>query len=354
MKKTLIILALLGLLASYLVPMFMKASENTEAPFAFGFKDNLAIKYGQVVNVPIVVSGDVKELTVTLNGKVLQKFNHPKEKLSLSIDSKNHQIGAYELELQGLDVQGQFFTEIRNVRILSDIKPERWNLEIVQRFPHNQTSFTQGLAFSGDQLYEGTGDPSENGSTFVGKIDLKSGEIGEKIGLDASHFGEGITILGDELFQLTWMNRKCLVYNKNTLKSTREMSYTTEGWGICTDGKLLYMSDGSERIYVRNPKNFQIIKTIEVYTNEMAVTRLNELEYVNGLIYANIWTSNEVAVIDPLTGKVIALIDATNLVNEGKGSGEVLNGIAYHPSTEKLYMTGKFWPALFEVKVRKK
>jgi glutamine cyclotransferase len=113
------------------------------------------------------------------------------------------------------------------------------------------------------------------------------------------------------------------------------------------------MSDGSERIYVRNSKNFDIIKTIEVYTNEFAIPRLNELEFVNGLIYANIWTSNEIAVIDPLSGKVLALIDATNLVNEGKGNGEVLNGIAFHAKSNKLYMTGKFWPTMFEVKVLK-
>jgi glutamine cyclotransferase len=143
------------------------------------------------------------------------------------------------------------------------------------------------------------------------------------------------------------------VYNKETLELVKEFDYTTEGWGICTDGKLLYMSDGSERIYVRNPKNFDMIKTIEVYTNEFAIPRLNELEFVNGLIYANIWTSNEIAVIDPLSGKVLALIDATNLVNEGKGNGEVLNGIAYQAKSNKLYMTGKFWPTLFEVKVLK-
>jgi glutamine cyclotransferase len=143
------------------------------------------------------------------------------------------------------------------------------------------------------------------------------------------------------------------MYDKESLKLLKEFDYTTEGWGICTDGKQLFMSDGSERIYVRNPKTFDIIKTIEVYTNEFAIPRLNELEYVNGLIYANIWTSNEIAVIDPMSGKVIAIIDATNLVNEGKGNGEVLNGIAFHAESNKLYMTGKFWPTLFEVKVIK-
>lgn len=353
MKKVLVIILVIGLLGSYLVPMFMNESKNTEAPFQFGFSDNLAIKYGDVVSIPIETNGEAKSITITFGGKVLQKFTQPKEKISIQLDSKKYQIGAFEIEMHGVDQQGQFFTEIRNVRILSDVTPEKWKLEIVRRFPHNESSFTQGLAFSGDQLYEGTGDPNQTGASLVAKVNLNTGEIGQKIGLDATRFGEGITILGDQIFQLTWLNHKCLVYNKETLELLKEFDYSTEGWGICTDGKVLFMSDGSERIYVRNPKNFDIIKTIEVYTNEFAIPRLNELEYVNGLIYANIWTSNEIAVIDPLSGKVIALIDATNLVNEGKGNGEVLNGIAYHAKTNKLYMTGKFWPTMFEVKVLK-
>jgi glutamine cyclotransferase len=353
MKKVLVIVIVIGLLGSYLVPMFMNDSKNTEAPFQFGFSDNLAIKFGDVVNIPIETNGDAKNVSITFGGKLIQKFAQPKEKLSIQLDSKKYQIGAYEIEMQGMDKEGQLFTEIRNVRILSDVTPEKWKLEIVRRFPHNVSSFTQGLAFSGDQMYEGTGDPNQTGASLVAKVNLNTGEIGQKIGLDATRFGEGITILGDQIFQLTWLNHKCLVYNKETLELLKEFDYTTEGWGICTDGKLLYMSDGSERIYVRNPKNFDIIKTIEVYTNEFAIPRLNELEFVNGLIYANIWTSNEIAVIDPLSGKVLALIDATNLVNEGKGNGEVLNGIAYQAKSNKLYMTGKFWPTLFEVKVLK-
>jgi len=353
MKKILVIVLVIGLLGSYLVPMFMKDSANTEAPFQFGFSDNLAIKYGDVVSIPVETNGESKNVTITFGGKVIQKFAQPKEKLSIQLDSKKYQIGAYEIEMHGVDQQGQYFTEIRNVRILSDVTPEKWKLEIVRRLPHNESSFTQGLAFSGDQLYEGTGDPNQTGASLVAKVNLNTGEIGQKIGLDATRFGEGITILGDQIFQLTWLNHKCLVYNKESLELLKEFDYSTEGWGICTDGKVLFMSDGSERIYVRNPKNFDIIKTIEVYTNEFAIPRLNELEFVNGLIYANIWTSNEIAVIDPLSGKVLALIDATNLVNEGKGNGEVLNGIAYHAKSNKMYMTGKFWPTMFEVKVLK-
>lgn len=353
MKKILVILLVVGLLGAYLVPLLFKKSASSESPFEFGFLDNLAIRYGEVVQIPIKTNGEVKNLTISFGGKKIKKWIAPKENEQITIDSKSYQVGAYEITLNGVDIEGQYFTEIRNVRILSDIVPEKWKVAIVNRYPHLESSFTQGLAFSNDQLYEGTGDPNQTGASLIAKVNIKSGEHGQKIGLDASHFGEGITVLGNQLYQLTWLNHQCLVYDKETLKNLKEFNYTSEGWGICNDGKVLYMSDGSERIYVRDPKSFDIIRTLDVYTNEGPITRLNELEFIDGFIYANVWTSNNIAVIDPLTGKVIAIIDATNLVNEGKGNGEVLNGIAYHPASKKIYMTGKFWPTLFEVKILK-
>ena len=177
MKKILVIVLVLGLLGSYLVPMLMNKSENTEAPFQFGFSDNLAIKFGDVVSIPIETNGEVKKLTITFGGKVLEQLKQPKEKVSVQLDSKNYQIGAYEIEMHGVDLQGQFFTEIRNVRILSDVTPEKWKLGIMNRFPHNESSFTQGLAFSGDQLYEGTGDPNQNAASMVAKNGLRCESI---------------------------------------------------------------------------------------------------------------------------------------------------------------------------------
>jgi YVTN family beta-propeller protein len=269
------------------------------------------------------------------------------------LDTKDFQDGAFGIEIVAFRKDGTSFSDQRLIRILSDVTPEKWAVEIVSSLPHLETSFTQGLEFNEGKLFEGTGDPNQAGETVIAEVDLKTGAIVRKMGLDASHFGEGITILGDELYQLTWKNQKCLVYNKSDFKSIKEFTYTGEGWGLCNDGKSLIMSDGSERIYFRSPKTFDVERTIEVYTDQGPIARLNELEYVDGLIYANIWTSNNVAVIDPATGKVIATIDATQLVQEGKGNGEVLNGIAYNSVTKKLYMTGKFWSKMFEVKVNK-
>jgi glutamine cyclotransferase len=171
--------------------------------------------------------------------------------------------------------------------------------------------------------------------------------------LDATYFGEGITIFGNAIYQLTWQEQKCFIYNKESLQLEREVSYVGEGWGLCNDGKLLIMSNGTERLTFRNPKTFAVERTIEVYTHQGPVTNLNELEYADGLIYANVWMTNKVAVIDPMSGKVLAEIDATDLVLEGKQSGDVLNGIAYNPTTKKWYMTGKNWPKLFEVMFKK-
>jgi glutamine cyclotransferase len=223
-------------------------------------------------------------------------------------------------------------------------------VKVTKEYPHDTQNYTQGLEFNNGKLYEGTGDPSQQGKTVVGQIDLKTGGFsGLKNGLDQTYFGEGITIFGNELFQLTWRNGKCFVYDKNTMQLKRDISYTGDGWGLCNDGKALIMSDGTERIYFRNPKTFQIIRTIDVYDNVGPRTFINELEFVNGKIYANIYQTNTIIAIDPLTGKVLEEIDASALEISGKSGGDVLNGIAFNPLTNKTYLTGKYWSKLFEV-----
>ena len=184
---------------------------------------------------------------------------------------------------------------------------------------------------------------------------INNGTKPAKVGLDASKFGEGITIFGEDLYQLTWKNQKCLVYDKKTFASKKEFTYTGEGWGLCNDGKNLIMSDGSQRLYFRDPKTFQLIKTIEVYSDQGPINYLNELEYIEGLVYANIWMSNTIAVIDPLSGKTMAIINADELVSLQKQglNANVLNGIAYNSTNKKLYLTGKYWSKLFEVQISK-
>ncbi len=360
MKKIIIWLLVIGLLVGFLAPIFMK-DELTDAvaPSTFGFKENLATSYGQTVPLPITSNNQSAIFTLSIDDSVVFDINAPKAKEVYFLDTKKWKPGAYILNLETKDKAGHTYSEQRNLRILSDLKPERWIVKSVRAFPHNAQYYTQGLTFLNEQLYESTGDPNQDGSSLVAQMNLSTGQPinngnkPAKVGLDATKFGEGIAILNGELFQLTWKNQQCFVYDAKSLLLKKEFAYVGEGWGICTDGQQLIMSDGTERITFRNPKTFEISRTIEVYTDEGPVPQLNELEFIDGYIYANIYSTNYIAVIEPILGRVIALIDATTIVNEGRGSGEVLNGIAWNALSKKLYLTGKYWPKLFEVVIQK-
>lgn len=353
MKKIILYVILIGFVVAMILPYITGGDEGTKPKVDFNFSENIATNINSVLPIPIKVEDEVKSVNLILSGERLQTWSNPSGVLTFNLDTKKYQVGAYALELQITDKKGVQYTEQRLLRILSDIVPEQWTVEIVNTFPHDETSFTQGLSFHNGKLFEGTGDPNQTGSSIVAEIDLKTGKQLRKIGLDATHFGEGIAVIKDEIFQLTWRNGKCFVYDINNLQLTREMTYTGEGWGLTTDGKELIMSDGTERIFFRNPKTFQVTRTIEAYTNVGAIPRLNELEYHDGLIYANVWMSAAIVVIEASTGKVLASIDGKELEKIGRGNGEVLNGIAYNPETNKWYVTGKNWPKLFEVKFNK-
>lgn len=353
MKKLFIIILILGFVAALVVPAIRGNSNDSESAFTFDFQDNVAVKLGQSVQFSFEVIDDLKGLTLEINGEKVKTWSSPSGKLSYEFKTVGLNVGSYIVVLNGTMSNGMIQTEQRVLRVLSDITPEKWSAQIIKEYPHLESSFTQGLEFDGATLYEGTGDPNQNGQTHIAEVNLEKGEIKRKSSLDASYFGEGITIFGDELFQLTWKNGKCFVYDKNTFSILRELEYTGEGWGLCHDDKYLIMSDGSERIYFRDPKSFEVLKSIEVYSDQGPLNYLNELEYIDGNIYANIWTSSNIAVINPENGKVLAYIDASDIVKQGKGNGEVLNGIAWNKVTKKTYLTGKFWPKLFEVKIRK-
>ena len=360
MKKIIIWVLVLGLLVGFLAPFFnSSSSESANQAATFGFKENLATTYGKTIAIPLKVAEESSKLVLKIADSVVLQIAQPKKKEIYFLDTKSFKPGAYLLDLQVSDADGNLYTEQRNLRILSDIKPERWSLQLGASYPHDSKNYTQGLTFWKGELYEATGDPNQNGSSMVSKINLstgqpvKEGALTYKQQLDASKFGEGIAIIGDELFQLTWKNQQCFVYDLKTFQLKRELAYTGEGWGLCSDGKQLIMSDGTERLTFKDPKTFQTLRTLEVYSDQGPLPQLNELEYIDGLIYANIYTTNFVAVIEPTLGRVIALIDAGNLVAAGKENGEVLNGIAFNATNRKIYMTGKYWPQLFEVNIIK-
>lgn len=356
-SRSIVIIALLALFAGFFIYRALNPGGETgtaEAPAKFNFEENLAVEYGKMLPVPIEITGDVAKAELIFNDSIFKTWANPSGKLSFELDASFYGLGAKMITLKVTDKSGQSFTDERVIRVLSDVTPEQWKAEIVQSYPHQVASFTQGLEFNDGILYESTGDPNHDGSSKVSKVNLQTGATILSNGLDANYFGEGITILNDKVYQITWREQKCFVYNKHTLEmQLRDFTYTGEGWGLCNDGKSLIMSDGSERIVFRNPENFQVERSIEVYDQSGPRIRLNELEYIDGKIYANVWMLDIILVIDPLSGKVLAEIDASAIVAAGKGSGDVLNGIAHNPANQKLYLTGKYWSKLFEVKLNK-
>lgn len=228
---------------------------------------------------------------------------------------------------------------------------QRWSYEVVERYPHDRKAYTQGLWMDPKgQLWETTGLRKQ--STFR-QVDLKSGKFKVVASLPAKEFGEGLAYTAGRYFWITWDTQVCHVFN-GALKPAGEFKYEGEGWGLTTDPSGdLWMSNGSDKLVLRDPKTFKIKRTVSVTSNGEAVPYLNELEWVDGRIYANIYTSPFVAVIRPEDGQVEALIDFTGLLSGADAQGaDVLNGIAYDAKRKKLWVTGKLWPKLFEVKIR--
>ncbi len=220
--------------------------------------------------------------------------------------------------------------------------------KIINTYPHDQNAFTQGLVFEDGFLYESTG---LYGNSSLRKIDLETGEILQIHELSDQYFGEGVTIYEDRIIQLTWQSKVGFVYDKESFKVLQEFNYNTEGWGITHDGNKLIMSDGTSTLHFLDPETFNEIDRIEVYDNNGPVTRINELEYVKDEILANVWKTDRIARIEPLTGKVKGSIDLKSILSsEEKGEDVgVLNGIAYDQKDDRLFVTGKFWPKLFEI-----
>lgn len=248
-----------------------------------------------------------------------------------------------------------FLTVLTVVLVLFIVNPfhpdvKVYTYKVIHTFPHDPNAFTQGLVWENGFLYEGTGQP---GHSSLRKVELETGKVLQEIKLPDKYFGEGITIFKNKIIQLTYLSNVGFVYNKDTFELLRQFSYPTEGWGITHNGKDLIMSDGTPTLYFWNPETFEKISSIDVYENDNLLWELNELEYIDGQIYANIWTTDRIAIINPQTGKVTATIDMTGLLNKQDLSHEVdvLNGIAYDPVNRRLFVTGKFWPKLYEIKL---
>lgn len=316
-----------------------------ELPASFKFVGNPGTFFGKEETMEITINAkNIASMEVLLDGKSLQIWNAPKSNQKLTF--VGDKVGTYSFDLLIKTTDGKDFIDSRSIRILSDIEPRLMQANIVKTYPHNTESYTQGLEFDGNELYESTG---LNGKSRIQQVELETGKMLRKLQLDGTYFGEGLTIVNDKIYQLTWQSGRCFTYNfSGNFELTGDMSYVGEGWGLCHDDKNIIMSNGTEFIVFRNPSNFVEVRRIQVYNDRGAITQLNELEYIDGKIYANVYQTNIVVVIDPETGRVVEQISCDKLYVEGRGMGDVLNGIARHPSG-KVYMTGKNWPKLFEV-----
>ena len=226
-------------------------------------------------------------------------------------------------------------------------EPLHYTYNVVNVYPHDETAFTQGLIFEDGNIIESTG---RYGQSTLRRVELETGNIIQFHALPDQFFGEGITIFGDKIIQLTWKNHTGFVYDKSSFDLLQEFEYPTQGWGITHNGSTLIMSDGTATLYFLDPETFQTIGQVEVYDEE-PVTSLNELEYINGSVYANIWKKDQIAIIDPETGKVTGWIDLSGINDSEKTTENVLNGIAYDQNGDRLFVTGKMWSQLFEIEL---
>lgn len=231
--------------------------------------------------------------------------------------------------------------------------PTLYGYRVVNTYPHDTEAYTQGLFRHGGQLYESTG---EYGYSTLRRVDLATGAVEQKIDLASNYFAEGSAVVGDEIYLLTWNEKKCFVYDAATFEKTGEFDYTGEGWGLTTDGSKLYMSDGTANIFVRDPATFEIERTIQVRKEGALTENLNELEWIDGKIWANIYFKEEIVIIDPATGRVDGVIDFSGIERliEITPVTDVMNGIACDPVTGRIWVTGKNWNKLFEIEIVKK
>jgi glutamine cyclotransferase len=240
----------------------------------------------------------------------------------------------------------------RKIQVLAEAAPTVYTYEILNEYPHDRKAFTQGLEFHRDTLFESTG---KKGASSIRKVDFTNGRILQETKLEDTYFGEGITLLNGKLYQLTWQNGTGFIYNSENLERSGSFKYgeSKEGWGLCNDGHVIYKSDGTERIWMLDPETLTESGYIQTVTNTSVFNKANELEYVNGKIYANVWQKESMMIIDAGSGAIEGVVNFGGLKDRVTKHPElnVLNGVAYHPGRKTFFVTGKYWDKLFEIRI---
>jgi glutaminyl-peptide cyclotransferase len=311
--------------------------------------------FGEQVSISVSIKindGELKESKLFIGNEAVKisdqlDFNY-------TIPSVN-ELGKHSIKVVATKKDGAEGINFKTFEVVSDIKPELFGYEVVKTYPHNKEHFTQGLEIHDRKFYESTG---EKGKSAIYQFDLETGKVLRTKKLEDKYFGEGITIFDEKIYQLTYKAQKGFVYDLNTFARVDSFIFeTAEGWGLAHDGEHLIKTDGSEFIHFLDPKTYKVVRKVQVYDDKGPVKFLNELEYYEGYLYANIWTTNNAVKVDLETGKVLAKINFEGLLSvlyNPDRPVDVLNGIAIHPDNGKMYITGKLWPHLYEVKLIKK
>lgn len=310
---------------------------------------------GDSVTIHITVKirdGELEKSELFLDNELIKTSNEHDYDYHLK---QTDTMGKHQLKIVATKTDGVEGVNFKSFEVLSDIQPEMMAYEVVRTYPHNTDHFTQGLEIHNGMLYESTG---ENGKSGIFKVDMTTGKVLQSVELEDKYFGEGISIMNDKIYQLTYKSQKGFIYDLNTFSCIDSFSYKTpQGWGLTNDSQYLIKTDGTEFMHFIDPSDMQVVKKIPVYDNRGPIQYLNELEYYEGYVYANIWTTNYVVKIDPNTGKVISKINFEGLlpvIYNPEKPIDVLNGIAINKENGKIYITGKLWPKLFEVRLVKK
>jgi glutaminyl-peptide cyclotransferase len=308
--------------------------------------------YGQSVSVRVITklkNGEIDKIALSHNGNLIKESKN----LDFSIDNiKLLTTGKNVLTVSASKTDGVANSRTISFNVVSDIEPEKFSYSVINNYPHNKKYYTQGLEYHEGYLYEGTG---ETGSSGLFKVNLNTGSSVLEHYIDKKYFGEGITILNDKIYQITYRAQKGFIYNLHDFALIDSFKYQSkEGWGLTNDGKYLIMSNGTHELIWLDTNDFSEVKKLQIANNNGVVNYLNELEFINGKIYANVYTTNLIVVADPESGRVLSEINMEGIINMYANPSDTidyLNGIAYDPSGKRLFVTGKWWPRLFEIKL---
>ena len=279
-----------------------------------------------------------------------KKVGHSAGNAIFSFALKNQKLGFQNI-IATVYFDGKTEIDSTKIEIISEIAPKPVAFEVVNSFKHDTLAFTEGLEFFKDTLYESTG---LKNLSFIRKYDYKTAKVYKQIEVEKQYFGEGITIINNKMFHLTWQDKTGFIYNAGNFNKIKSFTYDRpiEGWGMTNDGTNIYQSDGTEKIWKMNPENQKLIEYQNVYAGATKIESLNELELINGKLFANIWQKDAIAIINPENGKVEGILNLASLRKKVKNkTAEVLNGIAYNPKTKTIFVTGKNWDSLFEIRI---